>query len=546
MKNFFFIISFTIMIIFSSCKQRTVEQETVSPYSELVNKFALVDLEADLSHLSANDIDALKILFKVADIMNELFWIQAYGNKEELKQNITDEYALKYINIHYGPWDRLNNMEPFIEGYRAKSPGANFYPLDMTKEEFEAWDNPIKTSQYTMIRRNQQGQLEAIWYKDYFSAQIKQATDLLKQAAELVSDQGFKNYLLKRAEAMLSDNYFESDIAWMEMRTSPIDFIVGPIENYEDKLFGYKTAYQAFILIKDIEWSKKLERYSKFLAQLQAELPVDKKYKRDVPGSGSDINVYQAIYYAGDCNSGAKTIAINLPNDERVQTLKGSRKLQLKNSMKAKFDKILVPISGILIAEEQRQFINFDAFFENVMFHEVAHGMGIKNVVGQNNLTVRHALKDAYAPIEEAKADIMALFLISKLREKGEITEGELMNNFVTFVAGTFRSVRFGASSAHGKANMMSFNYLLENKAIEKRNDGTYFVNYDKMYAAVLSYLQKILVIQGDGNYDLAVKMIETQGKINQDLQNDLNRVNEANIPVDIVFNQGKEVLNLK
>lgn len=533
------------MVLLSSCKQKPVVEETESPYAELVNKFAEVSLEADLSHLSANDIEAVKILFDIADIMEELFWIQAYGDKEELMSKITDENARRYAMIHYGPWDRLNNMEPFIEGFSPKNPGANFYPVDMTKEEFEAWDNPNKSSLYTMIRRNGEGQLEAIWYKDYFATQIKKATDLMKKAADLATDEGFKHYMNKRIEAMLTDDYFESDMAWMDMKTSPIDFIVGPIENYEDRLFGYKAAYEAFILIKDIEWSKKLERYAALLADLQKGLPVEKQYKSEIPGADSDMNVYQVIYYAGDCNAGSKTIAINLPNDEKVHTSKGSRKLQLKNAMQAKFDKILVPISELLIAEEQRQYIKFDAFFENVMFHEVAHGMGIKNVVGKKDLTVRNALKEAYSPIEEAKADIMGLYLVSKLRENGEITEGELMDNFVTFVAGIFRSVRFGASSSHGKANMMRFNYFMEKGAIERRDDGTYFVNYDKMYEAMISSVQQILIIQGDGNYDTAVKLIEKEGIINENLQKDLNRINENKIPVDIVFNQGKSLLKL-
>lgn len=545
MKKLLSILPIAVMVLLSSCKQKPAVEETESRYAELVNKFAEVSLEADLTHLSANDIEAVKILFEVADIMNELFWIQAYGDKEELMSKITDEQARRYAMIHYGPWDRLNNMEPFVEGFGAKNAGANFYPSDMTKEEFEAWDSPNKSSLYTMIRRNDEGQLVAIWYKDFFAAQITKATELMKKAAELATDEGFKHYMNKRIEAMLTDDYLESDMAWMDMKTSPIDFIVGPIENYEDRLFGYKAAYEAFILIKDIEWSQKLERYATLLADLQRGLPVEPKYKSEIPGADSDMNVYQVIYYAGDCNAGSKTIAINLPNDERVHTSKGSRKLQLKNAMQAKFDKILVPISELLIAEEQRQYIKFDAFFENVMFHEVAHGMGIKNVVGKKGTTVRNALKEAYSPIEEAKADIMGLYLVSKLRENGEITEGELMDNFVTFVAGIFRSVRFGASSSHGKANMMRFNYFMEKGAIERREDGTYFVNYDKMYDAMISSVQQILIIQGDGNYDTAVKLIEKEGIINENLQKDLNRINENKIPVDIVFNQGKSLLKL-
>jgi hypothetical protein len=446
--------------------------------------------------------------------------------------------------INYGPWDRLNNLAPFIDSYGEKPAGANFYPADMSKEEFEAWKDTLKSSQYTMIRRDEKGQLQAIYYKDFFKTQITRITELLKKAAEYAEDPGMKNYLLKRSEAMLLDDYYKSDLAWMDMKNSKIDFIVGPIENYEDKLFGYKTAYESFILIKDVEWSSRLEKFAKMLPELQKGLPVDQKYKAEIPGTESDMNVYQAVYYAGDCNAGSKTIAINLPNDERVHVQKGTRKLQLKNSMKAKFDKILLPIANILISEEQRKHIKFDAFFENVMFHEVAHGMGVKTVVGTKK-SVRETLMEAYAPMEEAKADIMGLYLVYKLYEKGELNSGEVMDNFVTFVAGIFRSVRFGAASAHGKANMMRFNYFLETGAIERKTDGTYFVNFEKMKDAMISSVTVILTIQGDGNYQKAVELIEKEGIIRDDLQKDLDRVSAAKIPVDIIFKKGPSYLGL-
>jgi hypothetical protein len=536
------ILSVVVALFAGACKNtppaEEQEQETLSA------QYAEVVLEADISHLSANEKEMLKIMFEISDIIDELFWIQSYGNKEELLSKISNEDTLTFAKIHYGPWDRLNNLAPFVNGYGEKPAGANFYPADMTKEEFEAWDNPDKTSQYTMIRRDENGQLQAIWYKDFFSEHISKVVELMNKAAELADDPGLKNYLLKRAEAFMTDDYFASDMAWMEMKTANIDFIVGPIENYEDKLYGYKTAYEAFILVKDPEWSAKLEKFAAMLPELQKGLPVDEKYKKDVPGADSDLNVYQAVYYAGDCNAGSKSIAINLPNDERVHVEKGSRKLQLKNSMKAKFDKILVPISNILIAEEQRKHIKFDAFFENVMFHEVAHGMGIKNVVGKN-MTVRDALKESYSPIEEAKADIMGLYLVHKLYEMGELSSGEVMDNYVTFVAGIFRSTRFGAASAHGKANMMRFNYFITNGAIERREDGTYFVHFDKMTEAMISSVQQILTIQGNGDYETAVKLIETEGIVTEQLQKDLDRIKEAKIPVDILFKKGPSYIGL-
>lgn len=543
MKRFVFLLPIVMFAFSCTQRQQNIEQKSDVDYAQLLSKYAEVDLSADVTHLSEKEKEIIKIFFQVADIMDELFWIQTFGEeKDKFLQSIQDSHALKYALINYGPWDRLNNNEPFLPGYSKKPDGANFYPIDMTKDEFERWDNPDKTSLYTMIRRNEQGQLQAIWYKDFFKEKLTKAIDLLRRAAELAEDPGLKNYLLARAQAFETDNYFESDMLWMDMKQSNIDFVVGPIENYEDKLFGYKAAYEAFILIKDIEWSNRLQRYVKLLPKLQQSLPVDERYKREKPGTESDINVYQAIYYAGDCNAGTKSIAINLPNDEQVQIRKGSRKLQLKNTMKAKFDKILMPIANLLIAPEQRKHVTFEAFFENVLFHEVAHGLGIKNVIGQNT-TVRQALKEAYSPIEEAKADIMGLYLVYKLREMGEITEGDLMDNFVTFVAGIFRSVRFGAASAHGKANMMRFNYFLQSGAIERRSDGTYFVHFDKMKDAMIQSVKQILEIQGNGDYDTANKLIETEGNIPEQLQKDLDRINAQKIPVDIVFRQGLQYI---
>ncbi|MCK4361274.1 MAG: Zn-dependent hydrolase, partial [Bacteroidales bacterium] len=332
---------------------------------------------------------------------------------------------------------------------------------------------------------------------------------------------------------------------WMEMRTSKIDFVVGPIENYEDALFGYKAANESFILLKDIEWSKKLEKFSSLLPGLQAGLPVDDKYKKDVPGSKADMNAYDVIYYAGDCNAGSKTIAINLPNDEEVHVKIGSRKLQLKNAMKAKFDKILVPISKILINEDQQKYITFNAFFENVMFHEVGHAMGIKNTIDGSG-TVRKALKEQYSAIEEGKADIMGLYLVTKLYEMGELTEGEVMDNYVTFFAGIFRSSRFGAASSHGKANMMRFNYFEEKKAFTRDENGIYTVDFEKMKDATISLMQKILYIQGDGDYKTAKEWVEKDGIVKSQLQEDLDRLNASDIPVDIIFKQGQKMIGLK
>lgn len=518
--------------------------EDLKVVDDRVAIFAPFDLTADISHLSENEKQILSICFDVADIMEDLFWRQTIGDRDNFLNNIADANTKRLATIHYGPWDRLNNNKPFIAGIGEKPKGANFYPADMTKEEFEALADDSKTSLYTLLRRDEAGALITVPYREAYKEELTKASDMLKEAAALAENAGLKKYLELRAEALITDQYQASDFAWMEMQDANIDFIVGPIENYEDALYGYKAAFESFILIKDLDWSAKLAKFSAMLPGLQEGLPVEAEYKRDVPGSKADMNAYDVVYYRGDCNAGSKTIAINLPNDEEVHVAFGSRKLQLKNAMKAKFDKILVPISNELIDPEQRKYIKFNAFFENTMFHEVGHAMGIKTTV-DGSQTVREALKEQYSAIEEGKADIMGLYLVTQLYEMGELTEGEVMDNFVTFFAGIFRSSRFGAASSHGKANMMRMNYFEETGAYTRNEDGTYTVNFEEMHAAMISLMQKILDIQGNGDYQAAKEWVQKDGIVKPQLQADLDRLGTANIPVDIVFNQGKEKLGL-
>ena len=561
-KIFLLIASIVIGVITISCQQEESckkynDKQTLIPSkkafeassAEYVNErlaiYAPFELTADISHLSEKEIEIVGILYKVARIMDGLFWQQAIGGKADFIPAIADKNTKRFARINYGPWDRLNNNKPFIAGVGEKPMGANFYPADMTKEEFETFDDPNKTSLYTLIRRDENGSLKIVWYHEAYSCELHEASGLLKEAAALAEDPGLKKYLELRAEALVSDNYQPSDFAWMEMQNTNIDFVVGAIENYEDALFGYKAAYESFILLKDIEWSKKLEKFSAMLPDLQKGLPVDDEYKKDVPGNKADMNAYDVIYYAGDCNAGSKTIAINLPNDEEVHVKYGSRKLQLKNAMKAKFDKILLPISELLIDPDQRKYVTFTAFFENTMFHEVGHAMGIKNTLNGKG-TAREALKEQYSAIEEGKADIMGLYLVTKLYEMGELTEGEVMDNYVTFFAGIFRSSRFGAASSHGKANMMRFNYFKEKEVFTINEDGTYTVNFEKMQIAMVSLMQKILLIQGNGDYEAAKAWVKEAAMIPPDLQSDLSRLNSSNIPVDITFRQGPASIGLK
>ncbi|MBN1650229.1 MAG: Zn-dependent hydrolase [Bacteroidales bacterium] len=535
------IIVFMVIFIavFSACNSK----QSNSEMQKLVDMYTPFELTADLSHLSDNEREMLKVLFDASAIMNQMYWCQTYGPNEELFAGL-DENTRKFVDINYGPWNRLDNNKSFIEGIGPKPLGANFYPKDMTTEEFEAWEDPNKDNLYTMIRRDENGQLKSIWYHDYFKEETQKVADLLRKAADLADDEGLKTYLNLRAEALLTDDYFASDMAWLDMKNSNVDLVIGPIENYEDALYGYKAAHEAFILIKDIAWSEKLARFAQYLPVLQEQIPVEDKYKAETPGFDTDLNAYDVIYYAGDCNAGSKTIAINLPNDERVQLEKGTRRLQLKNSMRAKFEKILVPISEVLIAKDQLQYVTFDAFFANTMFHEVAHGLGIKNTINGNG-PIRKALKEQYSALEEGKADILGLFMVTQLNEMGEFADTDLMENYVTFMAGIFRSVRFGAASSHGKANMVRFNYFLEKEAFKKTDEGTYAIDFEKMKAASKDLIALILQIQGDGDYDAAKALIESKGLITPDLQADLDKVDAAGIPTDIVFEQGPEHVGL-
>ena len=541
-------------LLLASCgkKDKTItsnnpQDSTVqmSPEDALLAKYTQVRLEADLSPLTENEKKMLPLLIDAARIMDDLFWEQALSEpKDEFLGKIKNEKLRRFATYNYGPWDRLDDNKPFIEGYGPKPKGANFYPADMDTTEFQQWQNADKKTLYGIIRRDSKGKLVLTKYSQYFKSQLEAAAKLIQQAAQFADDQALNKYLHLRAEALTTDNYQPSDMAWMDMKTNRIDFVVGPIETYEDALYGYRASFEAYVLIKDMEWSKKLEKFASFLPELQKGLPVDAKYKKEMPGGNSDLNAYDVIYYAGDCNSASKTIAINLPNDEEVQLSKGTRRLQLKNVMKAKFEKILTPISKELIDPEQIKYINFDAFFSTVMFHEVAYGLGIKNTINGKG-TVRESLKEHASALEEGKADILGLYMITELHKKGEL-EGKLEDYYVTFLAGIFRSVRFGAASAHGKANMIRFNYFKEKGAFERSAEGKYKVNFNKMQEAMTSLSTLILTLQGDGDYAGVDQLVKEKGMIGTELQADLDKLKEKNIPVDIVFEQGKEVLGLK
>lgn len=543
MRKLFLFLSLGIFMF--SCKEAKKENKQ-SPYQPLADQYAEFALTTDISKLTENEKKMIPLFIEVAHIMEDIFWQNAYGDKSELMEQFAqDSAALKYISINYGPWDRLNANQPFIDGFGSKPLGANFYPTDMTKEEFDALKDPRKTDWYSIIRRDTTGQLVVLSFHEAYPEEVAKASDLLEQAAELAEDPGLKKYLSLRAQALLDDDYLASDLAWMEMQDNTLDFVVGPIETYEDQLYGYKAAHSGQILVKDKDWSKRLSLYAQYLPRLQENLPVPAAYKKEKANANPDMNAYDVIYYAGDCNAGSKNIAINLPNDPRVHAAKGSRKLQLKNSMQAKFDKMVVPISKLLINPEQQKHINFDAFFENTMFHEVAHGLGVKYTI-KDKQDVRSALQNYYTSIEEGKADILGLFLVTKLAEWDVIKDKDLMDNYVTFIAGIFRSTRFGAASAHGKANMMQFAHFMESGAISRDEaTGYYTIDFEKMKKDIEVIAGEYITIEGNGDIETAAKLVAEKGIVTPILQKDLDRIADANIPKDIFFKQGTEVLGL-
>lgn len=533
------------MLAAIGCKGKQAAEQK-SEIQQKVDEYAEFELKSDLiQNLSANEKELVKIFIEIGKVMDEIYWDQYFGNENRASLDTLSDPAMRaFANIQYGAWDRLDSEKPFIPGYGERPKGCNFYPVDMTKEEFDALKDPLKNSEYSVIRRDENGQLYVLPYHEAYKEQLAKVDALLEKAIALAENPGLKKYLEARREAFRTDDYFNSDMVWMDMKDSKLDFVVGPIENYDDGLNGLKCSHEAFVLVKDEQWSNDLSKFAALLPEMQKILPCDEKYKKEVPGTDCDINVYDVVYYAGDCNAGSKTIAINLPNDERVQLKKGSRRLQLKNAMKAKFDNIMVPIAKLMVCPEQVDSVTFNAFFGNTCYHEVAHGLGIKKTVN-GGIPCRQALGAQYSAWEEAKADVCGLFLTEQLIERGLITNATINQNYITFIAGILRSVRFGATEAHGVANIMCYNYFEQAGAFTRNADGKYVINVEKAREAARSWAALIIAMEGEGDMAAAKAYSDKNGKISSALQKDLDHIRDANIPRDIIYKQGAEVLGL-
>ena len=488
---------------------------------EKISQFVPTEISYDASLLDQRQTKVMENLYQAARIMDEIFLKQVYSRnlviREELKSSRSeiDALRLQYFTIMFGPFDRLDHNKPFY-GDHQKPKGANFYPDDVTKEEFLQWiaDNPESkknfTSEFTVIRRDNDG-LVAIPYSEYFGDDLQKAADYLQKAAEFADNPTLKDYLIKRAAAFLSNDYYESDMAWMDLKEHLIEVVIGPYEVYEDELFNYKAAFECFITIRDPEESKKLAKFGSYLIDIEKNLPIPDEYKNFERGSESPIVVAQEVYTAGDTKAGVQTIAFNLPNDERVRKAKGSKKVMLKNVNQAKFQQILLPIAAQVLDEEQLPQVTFDAFFNHVLMHEMSHGVGPGFIqVDGSDTEVKIELKETYSSIEECKADILGMYNIIFMIKKGEFPESLEKQTWTTFLAGIFRSVRFGIGEAHGAGNAIIYNYLLEKGGyIFDENSQKVRVDFDKVYDVLEMLATEVLTLQATGDYEAAKRLIE-------------------------------------
>lgn len=518
--------------------------------SELAKKsarFAPTVLTASTARLSAKDKQALQKIIAAAKLLDPLYLRQVWSGNEELeKKLLADKSAAGRQRLHYfylmdGPWSRLDSNEPFIEGVpKEKPPQAAAYPDDMTKDEFNSWlqslseaDKQKATGFFWLIRRGADGKLMTVPYSQAYAEYLVPAAKLLREAAALTSNATLRDFLNKRAAAFASDDYYESDVAWMDL-DSPIDVTIGPYETYEDELFSYKASFEAYVTLRDDAETAKLAKFSGHLQELEDNLPIDPKYRNPKLGAASPIRVVNEVYGSGEGNSGVQTAAFNLPNDERVVKEKGSKRVMLKNVQDAKFNKTLIPISRVVLAPAERSMLAFDSFFTHILCHELMHGLGPHNIkVNGEDTTPRKQLKELYSSIEEAKADMTGLWALQYMIDKGIIEKSMERTLYVTYLASMFRSVRFGITEAHGRGVAMQFNYLTDEGAIkfdEKR--GTFSVDHAKIKSGVTKLTTELLTLEAEGSYDKAKALLDKYAVIRPPMQHALDRL--KNVPVDI------------
>lgn len=554
MRHFFsLMIAFGLLIIFSYPAQN--QGAEVSMLNDKIAQFAETKITYDHTLMDENQQKVVENLYQAAVIMDSLFLEQVYSKNPQIKHELQaktgekSDLQLELFNIMFGPFDRLAHNEPFY-GDAEKPAGANYYPEDMTKEELNQWiaEHPEEEeafeSEFTLIR-GQNGGLVAIPYSEYYEERLAEAANYLQEAAKYADNPTVKRYLETRADAFLSNDYYESDMAWMDMEDHLIEVVIGPYEVYEDQLFNYKAAFECFITLRDPVESEKVARFANYLTDMEQHLPIPDKYKNLDRGSESPIVVAQELFSAGDTKAGVQTLAFNLPNDERVRKAKGSKKVLLKNVNEAKFRGLLKPISEKILSPDQLEYITFDAFFNHVLMHEMSHGIGPGYITVDGKETeVREELKETYSTIEECKADILGMYNNIYMVDKGEFPESMVKETWATFLAGTFRSVRFGINEAHGAGNAIIYNYLLKHGAYEyDKSSQTVSVNFDKVYDVTGSLATKLLTIQAQGDYAGAKALIDKYAVMSPSMEALIGQLSE--IPVDIkpVFEYQQEMM---
>jgi hypothetical protein len=517
----------------------------VAALEQSVARFAPTDLAADLSALSSGDRTALRHLIQAAQVMDALFLRQVWAGNEAMFYDLArDGSSLGRARLHAfvlnkGPWSRLDHNEAFVPGAPAKPAGANFYPPDATREEVEKWLNGLPLAEkeratgfFTTIRRAPGGALAAVPYSIEYQGELALAAAHLREAAKATGDATLKAFLESRAAAFSSNDYYLSDVRWMEL-TSAIEPTIGPYEVYEDEWFNYKAAFEAFITVKDPGESSQLQRFAGALQDIENHLPIEPRYRNPRLGAMAPIAVVNTVFSAGDANRGVQTAAFNLPNDERVIREKGSKRVMLKNNQQAKFAKVLVPISRIALAAADQNDVAFDAFFTHILMHELMHGLGPHNIsVGGRQTTVRQELKETYSAIEEAKADVSGLWALRQLADAGKIDKAIARTMYTTFLASAFRSIRFGINEAHGRGQAIQLNYLLDRGAFRVGPDGTFSVDPAGIREGVTALTREIMTLQAEGSYSKAKAMIERLGTMRPPVKAVLDKL--ANVPVDI------------
>jgi len=547
---FLLIVGFTVTTL-TGQKKQTRKTGGDPELEKKIARFVPTVLTANTTSLSPKDRLALKKIIEASKLLDPLFLRQVWSGNEALEKKLQADKTvvglerLHYFHINDGPWSRLDNNEPFIEGVpREKPPQANYYPDDITKEEFNAWVQGLSpqekekaTGYFYVIRRDANRKLIIVPYSKEYREFLEPASKLLSEAASLATNKTLKDFLSKRAAAFASNDYYDSDVAWMDL-DAQIDVTIGPYETYEDELFGYKAAFEAYVTLRDEAESAKLARFGQYLQEIEDHLPLDPQYRNPKLGAASPIRVVNEVFSSGEGNDGVQTAAFNLPNDERVVKEKGSKRIMLKNVQDAKFNKTLIPISQVVLAPAQQKLLSFDSFFTHILTHELMHGLGPHNInVGGQATTVRLQLKELYSAIEEAKADITGLWALQYLIDKGVVDKGMEQTLYTTYLASAFRSVRFGINEAHGRGVAMQFNYLSDEGAI-KFNDkaGTFSVDHSKVKEAVRKLTHDLLTLEAEGSYEKAKAILDKYALIRPPMKQVLDKLSEVPVDIEPIF----------